>query len=158
MKLTEKQLRKIIREAISEYVFKKEPFNPNDHRVKSDNFDYENGKFNYGTHDISGSRFISVGDKQYDLGTKKGQEDFLWDRYSTNGMRDQEVNGIVGLFGNKNVGGDNWPSEGDDFLNDYDFREPGALGMAAQDDDRDIRDYARDKRWGSQKGDFRTRK
>jgi hypothetical protein len=73
-------------------------------------------------------------------------------------MRDQEVSGIARLFGNKNVGGSNWPSEGDEFLNDYDFRGPGALGIAAQDEDPDIRDYARDERWGSQTGDFRIRK
>ena len=157
MRLTESQLRKIIREAISEYVFKREPFDPNDHGVKSGNFDYENGKFNYGTYKNSGG-LVSVGDKHYDLNTKKGQKDYMWDRYSTDGMRDQEVSGIAGLFGNKNVGGDNWPSEGDEFLNDYDFLEPGALGMAAQDEDPDIRDYARDERWASPKGDFRTRK
>lgn len=158
IKLTEQQLRKIIRESLEELVGKWP--DEDDHEVTSDNFDYETGKFKYGVRDMPTDGIIGKGGKRWNLRTRKGQEDYMWDNLSTDGMRKNDENSIIHYFGNKNVGGINWPSEGDSYLNDYDFLEPGSLGMAAQgDENRDPEAYwAQDKKWASPKGDFRTRR
>ena len=144
MKITEKQLRKVIKESIQNSL--NEAMNAELDRVCRQ-FGFEGGAREFMTkvknNEIPRQTIFAI-KRMSDMLKKQSEENYMWNTY-----------------GNKNVGHGVTPG-GDE---SYDLNSPGTLAMCAMGDDdlpddlnRTYTDYAQSPSWASPKGDFRTRK